>query len=96
MQKKKPATRTFEVTPDGPKPPSKTASSWTIMMVALVPVLGFTVAMFGRIAYLQIWYPDLLWPTKERKQRYKNSNKFKPQKARGKMSQDGKGGRSAN
>lgn len=70
--------------------------TWTLLTIVLVPVFTFTFFMFGRIAYLQIYYPELLWPSKERKQRYKNNNKFKPQKARGKMSQDGKGGRSAN
>ena len=40
-------------------------------------------------------YPELLFPTKERRDRRKGSGgKFKPQKSRGKMSQDGKGGRS--
>lgn len=41
-------------------------------------------------------YPQLLNPTKERKIRNRQNSKFKPQKARGKMNQDGKGGRSAN
>jgi hypothetical protein len=49
-----------------------------------------------RPAAPQKYYPELLFPTKERKQRREKSSKFKPQKARGKMSQDGKGGRSAN
>ena len=44
-----------------------------------------------------MYYPDLLWPTKERKARKKTSGgKMKSQKTRGKLNQDGKGGRSAN
>ena len=45
---------------------------------------------------LQTYYPELLFPTKERKDRQRTSGgKFKAQKARGKMNQDGKGGRCA-
>ena len=45
---------------------------------------------------LQTHYPELLFPTKERRDRRRTSGgKFKAQKARGKMSQDGKGGRCA-
>ena len=44
----------------------------------------------------QTYYPELLFPTKERKNRQRTSGgKFKAQKARGKMNQDGKGGRCA-
>lgn len=46
---------------------------------------------------VQTYYPDLLWPTKERRNRQRaSSGKSRPQKQRGKMNQDGKGGRSAN
>ncbi len=44
-----------------------------------------------------MYYPEALWPTKERKDRRKAAGgKVKPQKQRGRMNQDGKGGRSAN
>ena len=68
----------------------------TVFMVSMVPVMGLAAAMVGRICYLQIYFPDLLWPSRERKYRTRSNAKFKAQKARGKMSQDGKGGRSAN
>lgn len=45
-------------------------------------------------------YPEMLKPTRVRKERAGNRisgfDKFKASKPRGKMSQDGKGGRSAN
>lgn len=45
----------------------------------------------------QMYYPELLWPTKERKDRRKAAGgKIRTPKARGKMNQDGKGGRSNN
>ncbi|KAG2485064.1 hypothetical protein HYH03_016161 [Edaphochlamys debaryana] len=78
------------------KPRSKT-DSITIAVVAMIPILIFVGGTIGRIAYLQMYYPELLWPKKERKHRQRGNNgKVKPQKTRGKMNQDGKGGRSAN
>lgn len=81
-------------------PDSKPASIWdtlSVGAVVTVPVLLFIGALFGRIYYLHNYYPELLFPTKERKDRRRTaSGKLKAQKARGKMSQDGKGGRSAN
>lgn len=38
-------------------------------------------------AIMQTYYPELLFPTKERKERSAKSAKFKPQKQRGKMNQ---------
>lgn len=78
-----------------PPPPSP----WDRLKVGLVvtiPVMLFISAVAGRIYYLHTYYPEVLFPTKVRKERKKGSAGFKPQKARGKMSQDGKGGRSAN
>ncbi|KAG2422692.1 hypothetical protein HXX76_015856 [Chlamydomonas incerta] len=81
------------------EPPSLKAkgSTFTIAFVAMLPVLLFAGGTFGRIMYLQIHYPEMLWPTKERRDRRRAAGgKAKPQKQRGKMNQDGKGGRSAN
>ena len=44
----------------------------------------------------QSYFPELLWPTKKRRNRRKFRNKEKSQRQRFKVSQDGKGGRSAN
>ncbi|PNH08929.1 hypothetical protein TSOC_004489 [Tetrabaena socialis] len=78
-------------------PPSPKASGITVALVAMLPILLFAGGTAARVAYLQIHHPELLWPTRERRDRRKSAGgKFKPQKARGKMSQDGKGGRSAN
>jgi hypothetical protein len=42
----------------------------------------------------QTHYPELLFPVRERRNRARGGGgKFKAQKTRGKMSQDGKGGR---
>nr|BAF46278.1 hypothetical protein [Chlamydomonas reinhardtii] len=81
------------------EPPSLKAkgSTLTVAFVAMLPVLLFAGGTFARIIYLQIHYPEMLWPTKERRDRRRASGgKNKPQKQRGKMNQDGKGGRSAN
>ncbi|GAX78119.1 hypothetical protein CEUSTIGMA_g5561.t1 [Chlamydomonas eustigma] len=68
----------------------------TIATVATLPIFLVIAVAAARISYLHMYYPDLLFPTKERKERRQKSSRFRPQKARGKMSQDGKGGRSAN
>ncbi|GIL71095.1 hypothetical protein Vretimale_17834 [Volvox reticuliferus] len=79
------------------EPPKPKASSLTVAVVAMLPILLFAGGTAARVAYLQIYYPELLWPTKERKDRRRApGGKVKPQKQRGKMNQDGKGGRSAN
>mmetsp|Transcript_40280 Transcript_40280/g.89458 ORF Transcript_40280/g.89458 Transcript_40280/m.89458 type:complete len:170 (+) Transcript_40280:143-652(+) len=82
--------------PDEPLVEGPKASPLSLAFIVTVPVILFVGAMAGRIYYLHTNYPELLWPTKERRDRRRNNMKFKPQKARGKMSQDGKGGRSAN
>lgn len=66
------------------------------LSIAIIPLAVFLIAMSARIIYLQKYYPDLLWPTKERKARKKYRNKEKMPRQRFKVSQDGKGGRSAN
>mmetsp|Transcript_41630 Transcript_41630/g.50495 ORF Transcript_41630/g.50495 Transcript_41630/m.50495 type:complete len:224 (-) Transcript_41630:285-956(-) len=68
----------------------------TALTIILVPFATFGAALAGRIYYLQQNYPEMLNPTKERKVRKKGwgVNKFKQGSNR--MSQDGKGGRSAN
>ncbi|KAL6747484.1 hypothetical protein V8C86DRAFT_2908952, partial [Haematococcus lacustris] len=75
--------------------PSVGPSTLTLTLVTIIPVLLVVGGLAARIWYLQNNAPDLLWPSKERKKKYKNAMKGKVQKARGKWSQDGKGGRSA-
>ncbi|KXZ42520.1 hypothetical protein GPECTOR_139g676 [Gonium pectorale] len=78
-------------------PPPPKASGITVALVAMLPILLFAGGTAARVAYLQMYYPELLWPQKERRDRRKAAGgKTKPQKQRGKMNQDGKGGRSAN
>ena len=75
----------------------KKGGALSTLAVAIVPLTLFIGGLVARIAYLHTYYPEMLFPTKERKDRRRASGgKFKAQKARGKMSQDGKGGRSAN
>ncbi|EFJ48196.1 hypothetical protein VOLCADRAFT_104886 [Volvox carteri f. nagariensis] len=89
-----PQTMDIKIPIDPPKPKG---SSLTVAVVAMLPILLFAGGTAARVAYLQMYYPELLWPTKERKDRRKAAGgKVKPQKQRGKMNQDGKGGRSAN
>jgi len=64
--------------------------------VTVVPLAAAVIALSARVVYLQRHYPELLWPTKERKLRYRQRNKEKTPRSRFKISQDGKGGRSAN
>lgn len=45
---------------------------------------------------VQVYHPDLLFPTRVRKQRRRENNKMKTARARFKVSQDGKGGSSRN
>ncbi|GFR42962.1 hypothetical protein Agub_g3960 [Astrephomene gubernaculifera] len=90
-------TREVLDTPETAYVPPPNNSSVTVAIVAILPILLLAGGVAARVAYLQIHYPELLWPTKERRDRRKASGgKFKPQKQRGKMNQDGKGGRSAN
>eukprot|EP00798_Chlamydomonas_sp_ICE-L_P023972 gene23972-9547_t len=70
-------------------------SGLTKTIVVVLPILLFLAGIFGRIYYLHTYYPELLFPTKTRKVRRAKQAKLKAQKARGKMSQDGKGGSSA-
>lgn len=91
--------------PKPPKPPltvelnagRKQRDPISTMLVALIPTMLFIGGAIARVWYLHTYYPELLYPTKTRKDRQRTSGgKFKAQKARGKMNQDGKGGRSAN
>jgi hypothetical protein len=69
----------------------------TKLAIAATPLVLLAGAMWVRIDYLRRTNPEALHPTKERRDRKKTNNwKFKMPKARGKMNQDGKGGRSNN
>ena len=70
--------------------------------VAVASIVGFFVVAFAlavllRLGYLRAHYPELLNPTMKRKAR-KAKWKRRPayQNSKNRMSQDGKGGRSAN
>lgn len=67
------------------------------MGMILVTVIGFIFlsALLGRIWFLWKYDPTLLFPTKEPKKKLQKWRRPKV-KARGKLNQDGKGGRSAN
>lgn len=67
-----------------------------MIVICLVPLMGLLSLCFGRIYYLRKNYPDLLNPTKVRKAKTAKRHRMKPMKTRFKISQDGKGGRSAN
>ncbi|KAG1663762.1 hypothetical protein FOA52_011813 [Chlamydomonas sp. UWO 241] len=82
-------------TPAG-KPNNSMWDSLSVGVVAMFPVLAFIGAIGARIFYLHVHHPELLFPTKERKDRRKKTAGLKTRKGSGKMSQDGKGGRSAN
>ncbi|GMH44545.1 hypothetical protein BSKO_12497 [Bryopsis sp. KO-2023] len=68
-----------------------------MILICVVPLVGLLSLCFGRIYYLKAYYPDLLNPTKVRKPKVAKRGKLgKGFKHRFKISQDGKGGRSAN
>ena len=75
------------------KPPKASLASQ--LTIVFLPFLLFFGAIGGRVYYLQRYYPEMLWPSKKRKERKKGWGTSK-YKTGGKMSQDGKGGRSAN
>ena len=66
-------------------------STMVVVATLVLTVSGFA----GRIYYLAKYYPEMLFPTKKRKERKKGWARSKLKQS-GKMSQDGKGGRSAN
>jgi hypothetical protein len=69
----------------------------TKVAIAATPLVLLAGAMWVRIDYLRRTNPEALNPTKERRDRKRTNNwKFRMPKARGKMNQDGKGGRSNN
>eukprot|EP00793_Prasinoderma_coloniale_P003788 PRCOL_00003165-RA len=80
-----------------PRAPGREHVGWVVSLVVATLVAA---AFYFRITYLQKHYPEMLKPTRVRKERAGNRisgfDKFKASKPRGKMSQDGKGGRSAN
>ena len=64
--------------------------------LALSPVLAFFGALAARVLYLRKAAPDLLHPTMKRKVRKQGWGRSKFKTGSNRMSQDGKGGRSAN
>ena len=66
-------------------------------MILVTAVMGLLFGSIGaRWAYLYKHAPELLFPTKVRKQRRRENNKVKHKRQRFKVSQDGKGGSSRN
>lgn len=67
--------------------------STLLVMAVMGMIFG---SMGARWAYLYQHCPELLFPTKARKQRRRENNKMKQKRNRFKVSQDGKGGSSRN
>jgi len=67
-----------------------------LLQVVLLPGLGCGLLLGARILYLRHFYPEMLNPTKVRKIRKKGMTRPNTCRGSSKLSQDGKGGRSAN
>lgn len=93
----KPGTRSYWHNPDTGVSQYKSpipAGPMAIVLILTILFLFFSF-LLGRIWYLWKYEPSLLFPTKKPKERVQKWKRAKV-KARGKMNQDGKGGRSAN
>eukprot|EP00850_Spirogloea_muscicola_P013573 SM000093S24384 [mRNA] locus=s93:46197:47243:+ [translate_table: standard] len=77
--------------------PEEKRQALRIRLVAFViPILGVVGAWIARMAWLKEYFPEALNPTKKRRIRVRQNNKGRAPRTRFKVSQDGKGGRSAN
>ena len=82
--------------PPAPRRPATPAERRRVAALALSPFLAFFGALAARVMYLRDAAPELLHPTLKRKERKKGWGRSKFKTGSNRMSQDGKGGRSAN
>ena len=82
--------------PPAPRRPATAAERRRILVLLLSPFALFLAALAARVSYLRAHVPELLWPTKQRKERKKGWGRSKFKQGSNRLSQDGKGGRSAN
>jgi uncharacterized membrane protein len=90
----KPAGDPFQALPPVAQSPREFLVQSTILVMGIMGILFGAVA--ARWSYLYQHCPELLFPTKIRKQRRRENNKLKHKRQRFKVSQDGKGGSSRN
>ncbi|KAK3269787.1 hypothetical protein CYMTET_21784 [Cymbomonas tetramitiformis] len=75
-----------------PEDPEAAAETKTVQLQILFTIFVLVVsASAGRIYYLKTNFPEMLNPTKKRKERAKGWGKYKGPRGSNKMSQDGKG-----
>ena len=82
--------------PPVPRRPRTPAEQRRVIAVLLTPFALFFGALWARVQYLRVHAPELLAPTKDRKVRKVGWGRSKVKLGSNRMSQDGKGGRSAN
>ena len=82
--------------PPEPRRPATPAERRRVAVLAISPFLCFFVALAARVKYLADTAPELLHPTMKRKIRKQGWGHSKFKTGSNRLSQDGKGGRSAN
>jgi hypothetical protein len=82
--------------PPVPRRPATPAERRRVAALAISPFLCFLCALAARVKYLAETAPELLHPTMKRKVRKQGWGRSKFKTGSNRLSQDGKGGRSAN